>query len=110
LDSGVGDEEYLDYLRRDLDAIDRCFEPELVCYVAGVDPFYADQLGGLALSVDGLRQRDKTVLGRFAGRGVPVAVFLAGGYALTPEQTARLHLGTATAAEEACGGQTERVR
>jgi hypothetical protein len=29
-------------------------------------------------------------------------VFLAGGYAPTPEQTARLHVGTARAAEDAC--------
>ena len=45
---------------------------------------------------------DELVLGRYVGRGVAVAVFLAGGYAQTPEQTARLHLGAAAAAEEAC--------
>jgi acetoin utilization deacetylase AcuC-like enzyme len=102
LDNGVGDDQYLECLRYDLDVIDRCFEPQLVCYVAGVDPYYADQLGGLALSQEGLRDRDRLVLGRFIGRGVPVAVFLAGGYAPTPQQTARLHLGTAITAEEAC--------
>ena len=111
LDRGLkdrtGDEQYLECLQDDLDAVDRCFEPQLVCYVAGVDPFRGDQLGGLALSEEGLRQRDRLVLDRFIGRGVPVAVFLAGGYAATPQQTARLHLGTATAAEDACGDQTE---
>jgi acetoin utilization deacetylase AcuC-like enzyme len=104
---GIVDDQYLDYLQADLDAIDRCFEPALVCYVAGVDPYEGDQLGGLALSEEGLRHRDQRVLGRFVSRGVPVAVFLAGGYARTPEQTARLHLGTAVAAEEACRGQIE---
>ena len=103
----VGDEQYLECLQADLDAIDRCFEPQLVCYVAGVDPFRGDQLGGLALSEEGLHQRDQLVLGRFIDRGVPVAVFLAGGYASTPGQTARLHLGTAAAAEDACGAQIE---
>lgn len=107
LDDGTGDEQYIECLHNDLDAIDRCFEPQLVCFVAGVDPFHADQLGGLALSEEGLRKRDQLVLGRFIGRGVPVAVFLAGGYAPTPSQTARLHLGTATAAEDACGAQTQ---
>jgi len=107
LDDGIGDAQYIECLQHDLDAIDRCFEPQLVCYVAGVDPFHADQLGGLALSGEGLFRRDQLVLGRFIGRRVPVAVFLAGGYAPTPQQTARLHLGTAAAAEDACGGQTE---
>ncbi len=107
LDDGTGDEQYIECLQNDLDAIDRCFEPQLVCYVAGVDPFHADQLGGLALSEEGLRRRDQLVLGRFIGRGVPVAVFLAGGYAPTPQQTARLHLGTAAAAEDACNAQTK---
>ena len=107
LDDETGDEQYIECLLNDLDAIDRCFEPQLVCYVAGVDPFHADQLGGLALSEEGLRKRDQLVLGRFIGRSVPVAVFLAGGYAPTPIQTARLHLGTAAAAEDACGAQTK---
>ncbi len=103
LDDGAGDGEYLRWLQYDLDVIDGSFEPELVCYVAGVDPFYADQLGGLALTEQGLRKRDGVVLGRFVERGVPIVVFLAGGYAPTPQQTARLHFGTASAAEEACG-------
>lgn len=109
LDDGVGDEEYLRWLRHDLETIDRSFQPQLVCYVAGVDPFYADQLGGLALSEQGLRERDRLVLNRFIGRDVPVAVFLAGGYAPTPEQTARLHLRTAQAAEDACAGRSARL-
>ena len=102
LADGVGDDPYLEYLQSDLNTIDRCFEPQLVCYVAGVDPFHGDQLGGLWLTEEGLEQRDNLVLGHYIGRGLPVAIFLAGGYAQTPERTARLHLGTAKAAEEAC--------
>jgi len=108
LDDGADDREYLHWLRHDLDTIDGGFRPQLVCYVAGVDPFRADQLGGLALSEQGLQERDRLVLERFIGRGVSVAVFLAGGYAPTPQQTARLHLGTALAAEEACGPRSTR--
>jgi acetoin utilization deacetylase AcuC-like enzyme len=101
LDDRVADEEYLRVLAADLETIDAKFgrKPELLCYVAGVDPFKDDQLGGLALTEEGLGSRDRLVLERYAGRGVPVAVFLAGGYAPTPEQTARLHLGTARGAE-----------
>jgi acetoin utilization deacetylase AcuC-like enzyme len=103
LDDGTTDDVYLECLARDLERIDAQFASELVCYVAGVDPHREDQLGGLALSDQGLRRRDELVLARYVGRGIPVAVFLAGGYARTPERTARLHLLTARAAERACG-------
>jgi len=101
LDDGVEDEPYLDLLEQDLDTIDTRFSPDAVCYVAGVDPFGGDQLGGLALSEAGLYRRDLAVIRRYVARGIPVGIFLAGGYAPTPEQTARLHLGTARAAEAA---------
>lgn len=101
LPDGVRDEEYLQRLTEDLETIDQSFaDPELVCYVAGVDPFLRDQLGGLALTEEGLRRRDELVLSRFRKARVPVAIFLAGGYAGSAEETARLHFGTAQAAED----------
>lgn len=101
LADGVGDEEYLRCLAQDLDALDARFEPQLVFYLAGVDPYRHDQLGGLALSRAGLERRDRHVLDRLVRCRVPVAVLLAGGYARTPEETAQLHLGIARAAEAA---------
>ncbi len=100
LEDGTGDAAYLEGLRADLDAIDQCFAPDLVCYVAGVDPHRDDQLGGLGLSREGIAARDREVLGRYRSRGVPVAVFLAGGYSSSPRATADLHLYSARAAEE----------
>ena len=101
LGDGVGDEDYLRFLGDDLDALDARIRPELVFYLAGVDPYRFDQLGGLALTREGLEARDRLVLERYTGRGVPVAVVLAGGYARSPEETTALHLGTARAAEGA---------
>ena len=102
LDDGVGDEEYLELLARDLDALDERFpDPELVCYVAGVDAHADDALGGLGMTAEGLDRRDRMVLERYVGRGTAVAVFLAGGYAPSAETTARLHLQTVRAAEQA---------
>ena len=95
----IEDDPYLALLAEDLDAIDRRFEPDLVWYLAGVDPHRDDQLGGLGLTAEGLRRRDDFVLRRYAERGLPIAVSLAGGYAPTPERTARLHMGTIEAAE-----------
>lgn len=99
LPDGIEDDAYLALLAEDLDAIDACFEPELVWYLAGVDPHRDDQLGGLGLTAEGLRQRDELVLARYVDRGVPIAVSLAGGYAPRPTDTARLHMGTVGAAE-----------
>lgn len=102
LGDGIGDEDYLEALLQDLETVEERFpEPDLVCYVAGVDPYLRDQLGGLGLTAQGLSRRDTSVLERYARRG-PVAVFLAGGYAPSAEETARLHLGTAQAAESIC--------
>lgn len=95
----IEDEPYLEQLMEDLDAIDARFEPDLVWYLAGVDPHEDDQLGGLSLTADGLVRRDEMVLGRYSGRAIPVAVSLAGGYAPLPMETARLHMGTIRAAE-----------
>lgn len=105
LDDGLGDEAYMAYLGEDLEAVDGRFDPELVVYVAGVDPHRDDRLGGLDLSADGLRERDRFVLERYIGRGIPVLVTLAGGYQASADATARLHLQTAEEAERAAGAR-----
>ena len=46
LADGVEDEEYLRILASDLDMIETRCDPQLVCYLAGVDPYEHDQLGG----------------------------------------------------------------
>lgn len=100
LRDGVGDEEYLGVLR---DRLPEVLEwgPELVFYLAGADPYRDDQLGGLALTKQGLRERDGTVLEACRREGVPVAVCLAGGYAVRLRDTVEIHCGTGRAAAEA---------
>jgi acetoin utilization deacetylase AcuC-like enzyme len=87
----MGDEEYLALLERHLAAILEGFEPDLVFYLAGVDPARGDRYGRLALSDEGIRRRDACVLGACRGRGLPTVITMAGGYAPTPERTAELH-------------------
>jgi acetoin utilization deacetylase AcuC-like enzyme len=93
LEDGAGDEEYLQRLES---AVARIIasKPELVLYVAGADPFRADRLGGLALSFEGLRRRDRMVFDAAHRAGVPVCVVLAGGYAVDVEDTVEVHVGT----------------
>ena len=54
--------------------------PGLVFYLAGADPHEGDRLGRLALTAQGLAERDRRVFRCLARHRVPVAVTMAGGY------------------------------
>lgn len=94
LADGTGDADYLDQLERHLRRALAQFTPELIFYVAGADPYREDQLGGLALTLEGLRERDRLVYELARQRGIPVAITLAGGYARRLEDTVRIHVQT----------------
>jgi acetoin utilization deacetylase AcuC-like enzyme len=100
LPDGCGDAEYLAWLDNALSSGLRQFEPELIAYVAGADPFREDQLGGLNLTIDGLKQRDELVFRVARARGIPVFVTFAGGYAVRVEDTVAIHTNTILAAAE----------
>ncbi|GIU72978.1 MAG: histone deacetylase [Bryobacteraceae bacterium] len=97
LEDGVGDEEYLARLRPAYEAAVLGFRPEIVFYVAGVDPYEDDQLGGLTLTREGLYERDRLIFDIALRKHVPVVVTLAGGYARKTEDTVALHVQTAVA-------------
>ena len=99
LPDGTTDTEYLAWLDQSLSSGLRQFSPDLVCYVAGADPYREDQLGGLALSIEGLKQRDELVFKVARQRGIPVMVTYAGGYARNVEDTITIHVNTVLAAK-----------
>lgn len=98
LPPGTGDGEYLDQLERALRKIDLVFEPDLVFFLAGADPYEHDRLGHLRLTKAGLRQRDELVLDFYRARQIPVAISMAGGYAPDVDDIVAIHFGTITAA------------
>jgi acetoin utilization deacetylase AcuC-like enzyme len=81
----------------------RRFTPDLICYIAGADPYRDDQLGGLALTIEGLKTRDALVFRATKSRGIPVMVTYAGGYARKVEDTVTIHANTVVAAKEVFG-------
>jgi len=97
----TGDHEYLAKLRAVYAPAVAGFRPELVIYVAGSDPYFDDQLGGLSLTMEGMRSRDQVVFEAALRAGAGIAVVLAGGYANRLEDTVSLHSQTAHAALEA---------
>jgi len=68
--------------------------PECVFYLAGADPYEDDQLGGLRLTKDGLRRRDRMVIDAVRAAGCPLVITLAGGYARRVEDTIDIHVAT----------------
>jgi acetoin utilization deacetylase AcuC-like enzyme len=100
LADGTRDEAYLAKLEQALHAV-RAHEPEVVAYLAGADPFKEDQLGGLSLTKEGLRRRDRMVFDVCKAAGVPVFVTLAGGYAWQVEDTVDIHVATVEEAARA---------
>lgn len=100
LRDGVGDEEYLRELEQGLDESLSKFQPDLIYFVAGADPYRDDQLGGLRLSLEGLERRDRLVFEKARGKNIPVAVTLAGGYARNVEDTVAIHAKTIQIAKE----------
>jgi acetoin utilization deacetylase AcuC-like enzyme len=100
LEDGIEDAKYLGILIPALaEALDE-FKPEIVLYVGGADPYCEDQLGGLLLTKEGLKRRDRGVFAEARKRGIPVATTLAGGYARRLEDTVRIHVNTILAARE----------
>jgi acetoin utilization deacetylase AcuC-like enzyme len=98
LPDGIGDDAYLAWLDNALSSGFRQFEPDLICYIAGADPYKEDQLGGLNLTMEGLMRRDELVFRAARARSVPIAVTFAGGYARRIEDTVRIHRNTIAAA------------
>jgi acetoin utilization deacetylase AcuC-like enzyme len=100
LPDGVHDATYLDELEKALPRV-MASGPQCVFYLAGADPYEDDQLGGLRLTREGLRQRDRMVIAAARVSNVPMVIVLAGGYARNVDDTVAIHTATIEEALEA---------
>ena len=103
LPDGCNDDAYLLQLDHGLDTAFDLARPDLVIYLAGADPYHDDRLGRLALSFNGLAERDRRVFGRCKSLGLPVAVAMAGGYARQIDDTVAIHATTIRLAGQILG-------
>lgn len=101
LADGIGDTAYLATLADTLAPFLAEHRPQLILYQAGVDPFAGDRLGRLALTLDGLRERER-LIARLAG-GVPLASTVGGGYGDDALEIARRHVSAILTLGEAFG-------
>lgn len=100
LPDGITDDDYLAWLDNALSSGLRQFTPDLICYIAGADPYREDQLGGLALTIEGLKKRDDLLFRVAKAQDIPVMVTYAGGYARNVADTVTIHSNTVIAAKE----------
>jgi acetoin utilization deacetylase AcuC-like enzyme len=107
LADGTDDDTYLGLLEEHLPMILHEHRPDIAFYLAGADPYAHDQLGGLRLSLAGLRARDDVVLRHLRAHSVPVAIVLAGGYAWRREDTVEIHCNTVLAAKAMFAGEPD---
>jgi acetoin utilization deacetylase AcuC-like enzyme len=91
LEDGAGDEAYLKALTDVLPGLLARTSPDLVFYIAGVDPHKDDRLGRLALTDEGLAARDAYVIETVRAAGVPLAGVLGGGYDRDVDRIASRH-------------------
>ena len=109
-EDGAGDDEYLAALEQHLPPVLDRFQPDIVFYLAGADPYEGDRLGRLELTIDGLRTRDRFVFNACCGRSLPVAVMMSGGYAPDVDAIVTIHANTireaAAAARSAVNSQS----
>jgi acetoin utilization deacetylase AcuC-like enzyme len=99
LPDGTADEAYLHAVLDTLPLI-AAFRPELLLYLSGVDPLREDRLGRLALTHDGLAERDRLVFEFCRRRAIPVATAIGGGYADPIELSVRAYANTFRIARE----------
>jgi acetoin utilization deacetylase AcuC-like enzyme len=100
LSDGTEDREYIDVLFKTLQTIANNFVPDIVLYDAGVDIYFADTLGKLNISLDGIEHRDRMVLDFFRAKNIPVATVIGGGYSKDQSELLTRHLSVFHAAAE----------
>ena len=94
LPDGCRDATYLDALEQALDELQRRFQPGLVLFLAGADPYEGDRLGRLKLTCDGLEARDRRVFDWAWQRRIPLAFCMAGGYGVKIDETVQVQVNT----------------
>jgi acetoin utilization deacetylase AcuC-like enzyme len=105
----TGDTEFIEILSEALHRIVQ-HDPDLIFYLGGADPYQKDKLGRLSLTMDGLKQRDKTVLEFAKAEDIPIVTVMSGGYAKDINDTVEIHCNTIRAVKEVFPNKRTKVQ
>lgn len=100
LEDGADDADYLDALKWGLEQALKLARADMAIYLAGADPYENDRLGRLAVTKQGLGERDRLILTACRSAGLSIAVTMSGGYARIIEDTVDIHFQTVQIAAE----------
>ena len=101
LPDGTGDREYATTLQSALQRLSQAGPFDLAIFLAGADPYEHDRLGRLALTKQGLAERDRRVIDWCRSRQIPLAIAMAGGYAPCVDDIVEIHASTLRLASRA---------
>jgi acetoin utilization deacetylase AcuC-like enzyme len=94
LEDGTSDDQYLSILIDQLPKLIDKHKPDLLFYQSGVDVLQTDKLGRLGLTIQGCRERDRTVFNQSYEVGIPVVVTMGGGYSERIADIVEAHANT----------------
>jgi acetoin utilization deacetylase AcuC-like enzyme len=101
LPDGSDDAVFLAAVKSGVPRVLQQAQADLAIYIAGADPFVDDRLGRLAMTKEGLAERDRIVFEHCRTFGLPVAVVMGGGYARDVQDVVDIHLQTMRLAAQA---------
>ena len=101
----TADDAYLETVARALETCRIRATPTFVFYLAGADPLREDGLGRLAVSKQGLGERDRQVFNQLTAWGQPWVLVMGGGYAPHITDTVDVYAATVRAALRAASGE-----
>ena len=94
------DEAYLKILKNTLPKLIESVKPDLAFYVSGVDVLETDKLGRLSMSINGCKERDRTVLELCKQHNIPLTISMGGGYSERISTIVEAHANTFRLAQE----------
>lgn len=100
LAEGTDDKTYLRLLQEVLPRLLDEQQPDYVFFQSGVDVLATDKLGKLGMTVNGCKERDRTVLELCRKNKLPVAVSMGGGYSRQIAHIVEAHANTFRLAQQ----------
>ncbi|NQZ76654.1 MAG: histone deacetylase [Ekhidna sp.] len=100
LEDGTDDNRYLKILRSTLNSLLAKVDPDMIFFQSGVDVLATDKLGRLGLTIEGCKERDRTVIQAAKDFNIPIVISMGGGYSEDIKHILEAHSNTYRLAQE----------
>jgi len=100
LEDGTTTGIYLQKLNAALPGLIESVQPDIVFFLSGVDILETDKFGKLKVTLEGCKERDRTVFSLLKQHGIPCVVAMGGGYSPQVKTIVEAHCNTFRLAKE----------